>query len=85
MLTAIASLSPVLPPPCPVAPSIRHGQIVVVDDGSADGTVQTAFSYVRKYGFDTMRLLRLPRNCGKARGNARAFDLHVARCGNYAI
>jgi len=40
-------------------------EILIVDDGSSDGTCKTVFGYIRKYGFDTIRLLRLPKNRGK--------------------
>ena len=39
--------------------------MVVVDDGSSDGTSHQAFKHVHHYGIDTVRLLRLPRNHGK--------------------
>ncbi|CAK0784015.1 hypothetical protein CVIRNUC_007218 [Coccomyxa viridis] len=40
-------------------------EVVVVDDGSSDGTSHQAFKHVRQYGIDTVRVLRLPRNHGK--------------------
>jgi dolichyl-phosphate beta-glucosyltransferase len=36
-----------------------------VDDGSRDGTVRAAAEFVRKHGFDAVRVLRLPANRGK--------------------
>ncbi len=39
----------------------------MVDDGSMDATVRTAFEYVRKHGVDAVRVLQLPRNYGKVR------------------
>ena len=40
-------------------------EVVVVDDGSTDRTVTKAQSFVRRYGFDAIRVLRLPANRGK--------------------
>ncbi|EIE18009.1 hypothetical protein COCSUDRAFT_21059 [Coccomyxa subellipsoidea C-169] len=40
-------------------------EVIVVDDGSMDATVRTAFEYVRKHGVDAVRVLQLPRNYGK--------------------
>ena len=39
--------------------------MLIVDDGSRDGTGTVAFKYVRQHGFDAVRVLRLPRNKGK--------------------
>ena len=36
-----------------------------MDDGSRDGTVRAAAEFVRKHGFDAVRVLRLPANRGK--------------------
>lgn len=40
-------------------------EVVIVDDGSNDNTAHVAFKYVRKHGFDAVRVLRLPANRGK--------------------
>lgn len=40
-------------------------EVIIVDDGSRDGTASTAFKYVRQHGFDAVRVLRLPGNRGK--------------------
>ncbi len=40
-------------------------EVVIVDDGSSDNTAHVAFKYVRKHGFDAVRVLRLPSNRGK--------------------
>ncbi|KAL4439689.1 hypothetical protein ABPG75_002690 [Micractinium tetrahymenae] len=40
-------------------------EVIIVDDGSRDGTVRAASEYVRKHGFDAVRVLRLPQNRGK--------------------
>ncbi|EFN51845.1 hypothetical protein CHLNCDRAFT_27604 [Chlorella variabilis] len=40
-------------------------EVIIVDDGSRDGTVQVAADFARKHGFDAVRVLRLPQNRGK--------------------
>lgn len=77
------------PPPFPPLPSSyldrrrdRTGpsftyEVVIVDDGSADGTARVAFSYSRARGADAVRVLRLPRNRGK--GAAVRAGAFVAR------
>lgn len=40
-------------------------EVVIVDDGSSDGTVRQAFEQIRRHGFDAVRVLRLTRNHGK--------------------
>lgn len=40
-------------------------EVLVVDDGSRDGTAAAAFTFVRRHGFDAVRVLRLPGNRGK--------------------
>lgn len=40
-------------------------EVIIVDDGSSDGTVRAASEFVRKHGFDAVRVLRLPQNRGK--------------------
>ena len=39
--------------------------MIVVNDGSRDGTSAVAFDFIRRFGFDAVRLLQLPQNCGK--------------------
>lgn len=41
-----------------------------MDDGSSDGTVRAASEFVRKHGFDAVRVLRLPANRGKGYAGA---------------
>jgi dolichyl-phosphate beta-glucosyltransferase len=40
-------------------------EVVIVDDGSRDATVASANRFVRRHGFDAVRVLRLPANRGK--------------------
>lgn len=42
-----------------------HGQVVIIDDGSVDGTKRVAFEFVRKYTVDKVRVILLGRNHGK--------------------
>ena len=39
--------------------------MIVVNDGSSDGTSAVAFDFIRRFGFDAVHLLQLPQNCGK--------------------
>lgn len=47
-------------------------QVIIVDDGSRDGTARAAAEFVRKHGFDAVRVLRLPCNRGKGYAGALA-------------
>ncbi|CAK9136233.1 unnamed protein product [Ilex paraguariensis] len=40
-------------------------EVVIIDDGSADGTKRVAFDFVRKYTVDNVRVILLGRNHGK--------------------
>ncbi|XWS74974.1 hypothetical protein CRYUN_Cryun01aG0044900 [Craigia yunnanensis] len=40
-------------------------EVVIVDDGSRDGTKRVAFDFVKKYGVDNVRAILLGRNHGK--------------------
>ena len=42
-------------------------EVIVVNDGSVDGTSAVAFDFIRRFGFDAVRLLQLPQNCGKVK------------------
>lgn len=39
--------------------------MLIIDDGSADGTKRVAFDYVRRYTVDNVRVILLGRNHGK--------------------
>ncbi|KAL3153055.1 hypothetical protein ABBQ38_012078 [Trebouxia sp. C0009 RCD-2024] len=52
-------------------------EIIIVDDGSEDSTSEVAFDYVRKHGFETVRVIRLARNMGK--GRAVKAGMMIAR------
>jgi len=40
-------------------------EVIIVDDGSKDGTTKVGLSYVEKYGSDKVRVLKLFKNRGK--------------------
>jgi len=40
-------------------------QVIIVDDGSVDGTKRVAFEFVKKYTVDKVRVILLGRNHGK--------------------
>ena len=40
-------------------------EVVIVDDGSSDGTAGVASKAIKEHGMDSVRVLTLPRNCGK--------------------
>ncbi|KAM1028716.1 hypothetical protein FF1_041272 [Malus domestica] len=40
-------------------------EVVIVDDGSVDGTKRVAFEFVKKYSVDNVRIILLGRNHGK--------------------
>ena len=46
------------------APSLKY-EVIVVSDGSKDGTARVAKEYVTKHGADVIRLLELESNRGK--------------------
>lgn len=40
-------------------------EVIVVNDGSTDGTAKVVYGYVSKYGLEKVRLLNLVKNRGK--------------------
>eukprot|EP00232_Nephroselmis_pyriformis_P007200 CAMPEP_0182894294 /NCGR_PEP_ID=MMETSP0034_2-20130328/24993_1 /TAXON_ID=156128 /ORGANISM="Nephroselmis pyriformis, Strain CCMP717" /LENGTH=328 /DNA_ID=CAMNT_0025028073 /DNA_START=111 /DNA_END=1093 /DNA_ORIENTATION=- len=52
-------------------------EIIVVDDGSRDNTAGVVFEYVKRYGLDLVRVLRLEVNEGK--GGAVKRGMMIAR------
>ncbi|KAF0763493.1 dolichyl-phosphate beta-glucosyltransferase [Aphis craccivora] len=52
-------------------------EVIVVSDGSTDGTCDVVMEYVRQYGSDQIRLLKLYENRGK--GGAVSLGMHSAR------
>ncbi|KAJ7981411.1 dolichyl-phosphate beta-glucosyltransferase-like [Quillaja saponaria] len=45
-------------------PSFSY-EVIIIDDGSADGTKRVAFDFVKKYTVDNVRVILLGRNHGK--------------------
>ena len=60
----------------------RTWEIIIVDDGSPDGTTKAALEYVKKEGVDKVRVLTLRKNRGK--GGAVKRGMMVAR-GKYIL
>lgn len=60
----------------------RTWEIVIVDDGSPDGTTKAALEYVKKEGIANVRVLTLKKNRGK--GGAVKRGMMVAR-GKYIL
>eukprot|EP00053_Salpingoeca_punica_P004867 m.51349 g.51349 ORF g.51349 m.51349 type:complete len:322 (+) comp12983_c0_seq1:37-1002(+) len=52
-------------------------EVIIVDDGSRDGTSECALGFSEKFGYDTVRVLRLDRNRGK--GGAVRMGMLSAR------
>ncbi|KXZ52952.1 hypothetical protein GPECTOR_8g326 [Gonium pectorale] len=62
-------------------PSFTY-ELIIVDDGSKDGTAKVAAGYIRRHGMDTVRLLRVSANRGK--GHAVKRGMLAAR-GEYCL
>lgn len=56
-------------------------QVVIVDDGSADGTKRVAFEFVRKYTVDNVRVILLGRNHGKGEAIRKVSLILAFSCG----
>ncbi|GMI69710.1 hypothetical protein like AT2G39630 [Hibiscus trionum] len=48
-------------------------EVVIVDDGSRDGTKKVAFDFVKKYGFDNVRVILLGKNHGKGEATRKGM------------
>lgn len=55
-------------------------EVIVVDDGSTDSTVQQAFEHVCQHGCDAVRVLQLARNHGKVCGSHAATFCCLYAC-----
>lgn len=56
--------------------------MVIVDDGSADGTKRVAFDFVRKYTVDNVRVILLGRNHGKGEAIRKVSLIRTISCGH---
>jgi hypothetical protein len=50
-------------------------QVIVVDDGSTDGTADVAFGYSQRYSNEKVRVLKLDRNQGKGKRRCRTPNI----------
>jgi biofilm PGA synthesis N-glycosyltransferase PgaC len=57
--------------------SHRKMEIIVIDDASTDKTAELVMEYISKYPKRSIRLLRLPKNAGKAAALNKALDRHA--------
>lgn len=48
-------------------------EVIIVDDGSKDGTVRVASAFVKKHGFDAVRVLKVVSNRGKGHAVKRGM------------
>lgn len=55
-------------------------QVIIVDDGSSDGTKRVAFDFVRKYKVDNVRVILLGKNQGKGEAIRKVSLSHMI-CG----
>lgn len=57
--------------------------MLIVDDGSVDGTKRVAFDFVKKYTVDNVRIILLGRNHGKGeaiRKVSLSYKIHLICC-----
>ena len=52
-------------------------QVIIVDDGSKDGTKRVAFDYVRKYKVDNVRVILQRKNQGKGEAIRKVSHFHM--------
>ncbi|KAJ0102301.1 hypothetical protein Patl1_06387 [Pistacia atlantica] len=58
-------------------------EVLIVDDGSVDGTKRVAFDFVKKYTVDNVRIILLGRNHGKGeaiRKVSLSYKIHLICC-----
>lgn len=53
--------------------------MIIIDDGSVDGTKGVAFNFVRKYSVENVRVILLGRNHGKGEA-VRKVSMDFALC-----
>lgn len=51
--------------------------MIIVDDGSSDGTKRVAFDFVRKYKVDNVRVVLLGKNQGKGEAIRKVSLIHI--------
>lgn len=64
---------------CVVAQSYTKWELLLVDDGSSDGTISIIEEYVKKNGEKRIRLIRQPENGGAARARNRGLEVAAGR------
>lgn len=52
-------------------------QVIIVDDGSKDGTKRVAFDFVRKYKVDNVRVILQRKNQGKGEAIRKVSHFHM--------
>lgn len=59
---------------------LNFEQVIIVDDGSSDGTKRVAFDFVRKYKVDNVRVVLLGKNQGKGEAIRKVSLIHMIHC-----
>lgn len=54
-------------------------QVLIIDDGSADGTKRVAFDFVKKYTVDNVRVILLGKNHGKGEAIRKVSQFQLAK------